>query len=71
MSALAAVQVDKVSYEILQQNHPGLLRYIRRLVERGQTPKQIADHIASRGATVFLAALCECAAGYIKENPEA
>lgn len=46
-------EVDKLSWEIIEQSQLGLAEAITALLKLGQTPKQIGKHVASIASSVL------------------
>lgn len=57
---------DKVAYDTLQRFQPSLLVVLGKLLDKGETPEQIAAHVQPHSA--FLAGITEMAASYMRER---
>lgn len=62
--------VRRVAYEHVRAHRPGLMETVRRLVDAGQTPRQIERHVEAMGPEHHGAArTCYYAALHLLTNP--
>jgi hypothetical protein len=58
--------IEDSAYTVLLDTQPKLLRTVRDLLDKGETPRQIAKRV--EGRDIFLAGLIEMAAAHMQKT---